>query len=182
MLRGRTIPATETRTPLSEIAFLIEIASNPGMLLSLLLFFFSLPSSLCTPKQKEDKEGNFTRTTTKNKKREGGERARGEERPGPRCAWVILNHAKPRKAAARDWDGRTPRQAGAGGAGPGPAGFPGHNKPSQLFLNAQICQQWERGDRMWLRGGGAGLRTPCLREVSASSPWVKCNFPRWRFK
>jgi len=51
----------------SEIAFLIEIASNPGRLRSwLLLFFFFplLPRSLSTPKQKEDKEGNFARTTT----------------------------------------------------------------------------------------------------------------------
>lgn len=86
MLRapGKNNPRDRNSHPLSEIAFLIEIASNPGRLRSwtLLFIFFFLPSSLSTPKQKEDKEGNFAHTKIEEKKKKGEGVKESAERSG----------------------------------------------------------------------------------------------------
>lgn len=151
-----------------EIAFLIEIASNPG---SRWLFFFPLlPSSLGTPKQKADKEGDFPHAhTQREREKKGGERERAveEQQRGAGRAGVILNHAKPHKAAARDWAGRLPA---------GRCSLRAEQTPHLCVCCPNLPTMGARRYRM--RGGGEGFRTHTPFAPGKWLPWVKCKLSK----
>ena len=152
-----------------EIAFLIEIASNPG---SRWLFFFPycLPASAPQSKRRI-KRGTFHMHTHREREREkkGGKRERAveEQQRGAGRAGVILNHAKPHKAAARDWAGRLPA---------GRCSLRAEQTPHLCVCCPNLPTMGARRYRM--RGGGEGFRTHTPFAPGKWLPWVKCKLSK----